>query len=188
MFASVEANLKQRIRRYSTPNGTNTIDLLHLVGYDVKEQWRWQHGPVAIHPAEAVKRLNAWVDVRHAIAHGDRLPSLSVISTTNKSGPSVRLSNAESCLSFIEALALCTRQGAAHIVLPGTKTSSSPSTVRVSLQDEQSTSTGEPHGLAEWITQAMSTATIDSRIRAMTSQYRLRPTTEIGEADSEVDE
>ena len=139
MFALMESNAKADIGRYSSPNAQNTIRLLGSVGYEVEAQWRWQHGPKEMLPAEAKQRLDDWVRVRHAIAHGSDLPKVKVITSTNKSGPSVRLSNAESCLRFLAALAYRTREGALRMVAPESETSTS------SDVDEEDTTVGDFH-------------------------------------------
>lgn len=98
------AMVLNKIGAYNTPNAENTRELLQLVGVDVQPYWTWQHGRQILTFQDVTTRLNSWLRVRHALAHGDaRLPDEVVLSTRG-SGRALRLRNAEECVTSFEEL------------------------------------------------------------------------------------
>lgn len=84
---------------YATANAENTRSLMLNAGLDPFPHWRWAgRWPMTSH--EVSQRINQWLKVRHAIAHGDEsLPHLDVLDYSG-SGPSLTKTCAESCLKF----------------------------------------------------------------------------------------
>lgn len=57
-------------------------------------------------------RLNNWLKVRHAIAHGhDDLPDVPMLAKLNNGARLLRRANAEACMTFFERLVTCTDGG-----------------------------------------------------------------------------
>lgn len=104
--------LEKAIDNYSTANADNTTKLLSALGFDARPHWTWGSGGGHVTPGQAIQRLNQWVRVRNAIAHGSSLPSNTRVITENESGPTVRLKDAEACISFIEHMTQGTNLGA----------------------------------------------------------------------------
>jgi RiboL-PSP-HEPN len=98
------------INIFATPNAEKSKDLLLHVGVDPWQIWRVRFGPVTLAPAEVRTRLNQWLKVRHAVAHGDAFPSVSVLSVTRGGNPTLRLKDAERCIRFFEALGRLTAE------------------------------------------------------------------------------
>ena len=67
-------------------------------------------GPVTVRPDEAETKLNEWLKVRHAIAHGhESLPRVKVLQAVRQApnaanDPSLRLVDATQCLSLVRKL------------------------------------------------------------------------------------
>lgn len=110
--------LELAIGRYNTPNAENTRDLLLHVGFDPWPAWTWREGPVRLAPVDVRNRLNRWLRVRHAIAHGDDLPSVPMLRMTRAGVPSLRLANAEACIVFFDRLVNATTDGLVAAVGP----------------------------------------------------------------------
>jgi hypothetical protein len=104
MWNAKREELARHIDQYSTANSDKTLSLLGSLGLDPKEWWTWGTGPGALSSSQVRDRLNQWVKVRHAIAHGSQLPAVRVI-TRNRAGPAVRLKDAEACIGFVQKLA-----------------------------------------------------------------------------------
>lgn len=103
--------LDRSIHNYNSPNTENTVRLLASLGFNPKPHWTWGVGGGSVTPGQAGQRLNHWVKVRHAIAHGSALPDVPVLSKT-KSGRTVQLRDAETCLEFLQRLARHTQDAA----------------------------------------------------------------------------
>lgn len=110
-FRVLRASLLNSVNRFATPNAENTRDLLLHVGFDPWPSWGWREGPGTLTSTQVCDRLNLWLRVRHAIAHGDRLPDVPMLSTTASGERSIRLSNARACISFFERLVDATHGG-----------------------------------------------------------------------------
>jgi hypothetical protein len=94
-----------RVKNYNTPNAENTRELLQLVGVDVKPYWSWECGRQLLTFQDVTTRLNGWLRVRHALAHGDaQLPNEAVLSGSKKGSGALRLEDAEECVNFFEKL------------------------------------------------------------------------------------
>lgn len=124
----ISGQITQAINNFSTPNAQNSRRLLQMVGYDPYPHWTWSNGvtgrrSVTYRPHQIEGQLKQWLDVRHAIAHGDeRMPEVEVLevvrngssSTNRNDGPSIRLSDARKCIAFIRKLSEVTLDGAAQ--------------------------------------------------------------------------
>lgn len=123
-YALLCGRLRKEIGDFSTPNAENTRKLLLAAGVDPRADWAWsQHGGrgagmIRLEPHAVENRMNDWLRVRHAIAHGHaRLPAVAALQsvrqsqargTLSPSDPSLRLVDAESCLNFFRTVARLT--------------------------------------------------------------------------------
>lgn len=126
-YAVVAGQARTQIGNFSTPNPENTKRLLRGVGFDPRPLWTWQQsggqgvGFVTIHPTEAERRMAGWLRLRHDIAHGaDSLSQVDVLQAVRQAqnpqpdwGPSIRLVDAEACMTFFRRLANLTGTGLA---------------------------------------------------------------------------
>lgn len=63
-------------KRFHTPDAAGVRDLmLESLGFNPLSHWHWRNGPRQWDEDEVRKRLNAWVTVRHTVAHGAPLPT-----------------------------------------------------------------------------------------------------------------
>jgi hypothetical protein len=102
---------------FATPNAQNCRKLLIGAGFDPRPHWTWvQHGGqgrgmITLSPADADTRMNEWLQVRHAIAHGHaHLPQVAALQAVRQNpgnppeDPTLRLVDAEQCLAFFRRL------------------------------------------------------------------------------------
>lgn len=102
----VNARVLDVVQRFSSPTAENSRQVYLSVGHDPFQSWSWTVGQHSTTPAEASTRLNEWVTVRHAIAHGSNtLPEVGVLARTASGRPTLRKKNAEGCVSFVRRLA-----------------------------------------------------------------------------------
>jgi hypothetical protein len=128
-FAVVDGRTRTDIERFATPNAQNVQRLLKGAGFDPWPYWVWtQHGGrgqgmKTWSPQEASRRIDEWLKVRHAIAHGHgELPQVSALQAVRlqasnpPAAPPLRLDDAERCLAFFRRLARLTALGlASHL-------------------------------------------------------------------------
>jgi hypothetical protein len=128
-FKVVEARTRSDVVRFSTPNAQNTRQLLQGAGFDPRPHWTWQQrggrgvGMVTINPHDADARIDEWLKVRHAIAHGhsslpqvDAIQSVRLTTGAAPASPELRRVDAEQCLAFFRRLVkLTTVPLAAHL-------------------------------------------------------------------------
>jgi hypothetical protein len=108
----IRAETTQAIDRFSTPNSEGTRDLLLRGGFDPWPFWAWD-GRWPLTSPQARDRMNQWLRVRHAIAHGDAaIPVEPVLSTKPSGEATVTLANAEACMTFFEHVVEGTTRGA----------------------------------------------------------------------------
>ncbi len=114
---------------FATPNAEKTRSLMIAAGFDPYPHWTYviaggQGRPrTTWQPHMVTKRLNEWVRVRHAVAHGhDKLPivdALKAVRDGNTTDPAVRLADAQQCVSFTDRLVRLTAHAiAAHLGTP----------------------------------------------------------------------
>jgi len=132
LFNLIRADTLAAIGRFNTPDSRNSLDLFTRVGFDPSHAWavaiRWPvahpsagavpHKTLAFTSSEAKFELDAWLQVRHRIAHGRAFEGSdahlkSVLSGKSKSGLTLWRADAERCIAFIRALAGATSSEAA---------------------------------------------------------------------------
>jgi hypothetical protein len=64
----------REVGRFSTPDAGEVRRLLRLLGHDPRTRWSFTRAGGRCDSDDVVGRLNGWVKVRHAIAHGGRSP------------------------------------------------------------------------------------------------------------------
>jgi hypothetical protein len=119
VYRLLAGRLRDQVRRFNTPNAANTVEILGLVGFDPRPGWsfvlEWERQVSRVYGSmksrkkltrtDTVKELDAWLLVRHRIAHGDTLPSdVERVSGTDRGKPQLVRQNADRCTSFFEAL------------------------------------------------------------------------------------
>jgi hypothetical protein len=62
--------LEESIQRFNTPNMPNVEELFKSVGFDLGTAWSVTLGGAPLMSKEAVTLVNAWLQVRHSVAHG----------------------------------------------------------------------------------------------------------------------
>jgi len=131
-YAVLAGRVKKETGDFSTPNAENSRRLLIGAGFDPRPSWTWSQrggqgvGMVVWRPTHVETRMNEWLKVRHAIAHGhETLPGVPALTAVRESGgnppadPSLRLVDAEQCLAFFRRVERLTVSGlAAHLGVP----------------------------------------------------------------------
>jgi hypothetical protein len=112
-YQVLRALLLRSLGTFSTPNSENTRDLLLHVGYDPWPYWEWREGRYRLRSVDVRQRLNHWLQVRHAIAHGGKLPIVPMLRRTGAGSPTLRLANAKACMVFFDRLTEVTTNGLA---------------------------------------------------------------------------
>jgi hypothetical protein len=121
-YKVIAGRAKIEIQNFSTPNAENTRRLLQGVGFDPRPHWTWTQrggqgvGMVTIGPADAEKGIREWLRLRHDIAHGhDVLSHVDVLRAVRENPnpapswcPTIRLVDAEACMTFFGRLARLT--------------------------------------------------------------------------------
>jgi len=123
VYQLLGARVRDRIRRFNTPNARNTVELFGLVGFDPRPGWaltlEWERqfskvngsmkSKTNLTRSDTAKELDAWLLVRHRIAHGDTLPKDSErVSGTDRGKPQLMRKNADRCVGFFDALVRAT--------------------------------------------------------------------------------
>lgn len=133
----IQGQVLRALGNFSTPNAENTRQLLQSVGFDPRPLWTWTNGArgsreVTYRPPDVEQRLRDWLNVRHAIAHGDeKSPEVGVLQAVRQQqvsrtdGPSIRLHDAKQCIAFVRRLTEVTLRGVAA-ELPAPRSPSRP--------------------------------------------------------------
>lgn len=127
----VAGQITKAVSDFSTPNAENSRRLLGSAGFDPYPFWTWStagrpgRGAVLWTPEMARRRLNEWLKLRHAIAHGHEvLPASDALECVREGGgpdsfsgiATLRLDDAKTCVSFVRRLAdLSGRAVAGHL-------------------------------------------------------------------------
>lgn len=131
-YKALTGRVRKEVGDFSTPSGENVRNLLIAAGYDPFPRWTWtthsgQGGStITLSPSDVSARINHWVKVRHAIAHGHpALPAVQVLQVVRQShgaapaNPALRLVDVEQCLAFFRRVAQVTGSGlAAQLAVP----------------------------------------------------------------------
>lgn len=135
-FNTLIGPVRGQVGRFGTPNAQNTRNLMISAGFDPRPHWSYvvaggRGRPRAVwSPADVERRLDEWLKLRHAIAHGhDELPIVQALQavrlrSANANAPSIgypqlRLVDAEQCVAFLNRLVRLTASGVArHLGAP----------------------------------------------------------------------
>jgi hypothetical protein len=99
-----EAEVKKTAGELNTPNAENVQRMLKgALEFDPISAWSW-NAPKRKWNSNAMKeRLNAWVKIRHSVAHGGDLPSnVTWIQAPKTQNPRLNLPLLKDCKSFFE--------------------------------------------------------------------------------------
>lgn len=117
--------VRKGIRDFSTPNGEKTRALMQGAGFDPYPAWTYRIGGgrggyVVWTPSMVQARLNEWLRIRHALAHGHaELPlvdALESVRVDHDDPATLRLVDAEQCVAFVRRLVKVTALSlAAHV-------------------------------------------------------------------------
>lgn len=126
----LRGDLAKAIGDFATPSPENSRTLLQRAGLDPWPHWTWTQSRgakgnevMAAHQVAAVMR--EWVKIRHAIAHGhETLPNYEVLEAVREAtakgkaddNPSLRLKDAEQCISFFHRVTVLTGNAVAAFV------------------------------------------------------------------------
>jgi hypothetical protein len=99
----------REVGRFSTPDAGEVCRLLRLLGDDPRPRWTISSAGGQHSTNNVIDRLNGWVKVRHAVAHGHRhLPSVDVLGRTKGGHGSLTHRHAAQCAAFFRELAFAT--------------------------------------------------------------------------------
>lgn len=110
--------VRNEVRKFSTPNAENTRKLMIPAGFDPRPHWTWTQmggrgvGPIVVTPQAACTRIDEWLRLRHDIAHGHaELTCVAALKAVRDNphppagwAPTIRLVDAEQCMSFFRRL------------------------------------------------------------------------------------
>jgi len=120
-FALRRAEIGEGVKKFNTPDATKVRDLLEgSVGFSPWPHWNRRSGPRQWGEKEMRARLNAWVLVRHSVAHGFPLPSDVEWLQDARGRPRLTLELLRECRKFFKHLveqtdeALASRLDARH--------------------------------------------------------------------------
>jgi hypothetical protein len=103
---------EREIARFNTPNASAVCRLLSLLGDDPRQRWSSMGAATPGGPCDVARRLDGWVKVRHAIAHGAaHLPAVEVLSRTKAGHGSLTRRHATRCMTFFRDLVRVTGHG-----------------------------------------------------------------------------
>lgn len=117
--------MQTEVGAFATPNAQNSRKLLQGVGFDPRPHWTWTQrggrglGQITVRPTDVDSRIDQWLRVRHAIAHGhEHLPSVDVLQAVRAAGstlvdPPIRLVDAEQWLTFFRRVVTLSGDGLA---------------------------------------------------------------------------
>jgi hypothetical protein len=131
-YAVLAGRVRAEVNAFATPNAQNSRRLMTAAGFDPRPHWTWRQrggravGMVTWRPHQVDERIDEWLRVRHAIAHGHpQLPQVAALQAVRAqpnsppADPTIRLVDAEQCLAFFRRLASLTAAGmASHLGVP----------------------------------------------------------------------
>jgi hypothetical protein len=120
-YKILAGRVRKEVGDFATPNAENVRKLLIGAGFDPRPHWTWKQmggrgrGVVIWTPEAAGARINEWLRIRHAIAHGhpvlppeEALNAVRLAPETVPGEPQLRLVDAEQCLAFFRRLSQLT--------------------------------------------------------------------------------
>lgn len=103
---------KQEIGRFNTPNCQNARSLLkNITGFDPWPIWEWHQGPRQWNGHDTRIRTDAWVRIRHTIAHGYELPADLDFLLGQNGQPRLTLKLLQECVKHFKHLVRLSDQG-----------------------------------------------------------------------------
>lgn len=111
-YKGLRRHVEVAINNFATPYAHNVRTLIQGVGFDPRPHWTWTQaggtaGKVTWTPKMVDDRIDEWLKVRHAVAHGHAaLPQFTALQAVRlapgppPANPPLRLVDAEQCLSF----------------------------------------------------------------------------------------
>jgi hypothetical protein len=105
---------RQEVGRFNTPNSQNARSLLRsITGFDPWPIWEWRQGPRQWNGHVTRVRTDAWVRVRHTIAHGYGLPADLDFLLGQNGQPRLTLNLLQECVKHFRHLVRLSDQGLA---------------------------------------------------------------------------
>ena len=110
-FNMRRAAIKNAIKKFNTPNDVNVRSLFSdALDFDPWLSWEWNQNRRHWSVAEVRRRTNAWVLIRHSVAHGFELPG-DVVWIQRNGRPRLTLGLLEECRRHFVHLAEKTDAG-----------------------------------------------------------------------------
>jgi hypothetical protein len=99
-----EAEVKRTVREFNTPNAENVQRMFQAaLDFDPLPFWSWKSPRRNWNSNEMKERLNAWVKIRHSVAHGGDLPNvIAWIKAPGTGVPRLNLPLLKECKCFFE--------------------------------------------------------------------------------------
>lgn len=106
VFGLRRAEIGNRVKKFHTPDSTNVRDLFFgTLEFDPWPSWEWRSRRRQWDPREMRKRLDAWVLIRHSVAHGFPLPCDIEWLKGPSGSERLTLSLLKECKSYFERIA-----------------------------------------------------------------------------------
>ena len=108
----VNAAATNALGRFNTPRADEVRSLYRFVGHDPFSSWAWSTGSHTTTSRATALKLDAWLLVRNAIAHGSgTLPDVDVLNKKPDGTRTLHKKNASSCIQFVRQLVNQTDRG-----------------------------------------------------------------------------
>jgi hypothetical protein len=109
---------KQSVGRFNTPNSHNTRTLLRdATGFDPQGVWEWHQGRRQWNGHITRERTDAWVKIRHTVAHGSDLPADFEFLHGENGEARLTLNLLKECVKHFEHLVRLTDEGLMQFLL-----------------------------------------------------------------------
>lgn len=96
---------RRKISGFNTPNSENVKRLfVDTIGFDPWPHWSWHVRRRQWNSQEMRTRLNAWLRIRHGIAHGTGLPTNVIWIQGNNQEPRLTKKLLKECRDFVSRL------------------------------------------------------------------------------------
>jgi hypothetical protein len=99
-----EAEVKKAAGEFNTPNAENVQRMFKAaLDFDPIPAWKWRAPQRNWNSNQMKERLNAWVRIRHSVAHGGELPNnITWIQAPTTHKPRLHLPLLKDCKAFFE--------------------------------------------------------------------------------------